>query len=209
MQKLNRIFISGILCMVSCMVFLGCKTKDDEVFIKADNFDTSYSTESSETDLTVEATDNHVESEAPYYVYVCGAVNSPGVYALSPDSRIYDAIEAANGFTDEASRDYLNLAELIIDGEMIYAPTVDEASDRERFSESRQDPEKDSDGKININTASKELLTTLSGIGNGKAENIISYREENGRFAAIDDIKNVSGIGDSIFESIKDFITVN
>lgn len=208
MQKLNRIFISGLLCMASCMVFFGCKAKEDDFFVKAE--DTELTTELLESQSETSDVSDFVEADnTPYCVYVCGSVYRPGIYELSPGSRINEAIEMAGGFTDEACDSYWNLAELVYDGQMIFVPTQDEATDRDLSSYNMNTPNAKSDSKININTASKELLTSISGIGNGRAENIIKYREKNGGFATVDDIKNVSGIGDLIFENIKDFITVN
>ena len=143
-------------------------------------------------------------------VYVCGEVNDPGVYHLTNKSRVCDAIESAGGMTDDAGRDFWNLASEVYDGQMIYVPTEEEV-------ESGSVPKPDTENadvssgdssKININTASKEELMTLTGIGESKADNIIKYRQENGSFSAVEDLTNVSGIGESIFNKIKDSITV-
>ena len=132
------------------------------------------------------------------------------VYQLPEGARICDVIEKAGGFTEDASVDYLNQAQTVNDGEMIYVPTEEEAYVRsDEYLQGERGGASADDGKININTATKEQLTSISGIGDGRAESIIKYRSEHGKFATIEDIKNVSGIGDSIFENIKDYITVN
>lgn len=190
--------------MVTCMVFFGCGTKEETLFENEKE-----SVENSEETSEKIMEDSEQEYDYPFCVYVCGQVKYPGVYELPQGSRICDAIEAAGGFTDSASMDYWNQAETITDGEMIYVPTVDEALERSTLSNEPSETSEVDDGKININTASKELLTSISGIGNSRAESIIKYRDQNGFFDTIDEIKNVSGIGDSIFESIKDYISVN
>ncbi len=139
--------------------------------------------------------------------YICGAVSKPGVYELNEGARVSDAINMAGGFTPEADEVYLNLAEKVADGSKIYVPTVEEAIENGYF------PIEDVSGsissaRININTADEDTLTSLPGIGQSKARSIVEYREGNGKFLSIEDIKNVSGIGDRLFEQIKELITV-
>ena len=191
--------------MVSCMVFFGCGSKE-KVFYTADT-----QTEQTSPETQVDEPDTQSdEAKYPYCVYICGAVNSPGVYQLPEGARICDVIEKAGGFTEDASVDYLNQAQTVNDGEMIYVPTEEEAYVRsDEYLQGERGGASADDGKININTATKEQLTSISGIGDGRAESIIKYRSEHGKFVTIEDIKNVSGIGDSIFENIKDYITVN
>lgn len=163
--------------------------------------------DSSEADSTSEAESTSEEICA----YVCGAVKEPGVYYFEPGSRINDAVEAAGGFTDNAAKEYINLAEEIHDGQQIYIPDEGETHMGEFYN---IDPGYDApmnqsgDGLIDINTASLEQLKTLPGIGDVKANAIITYRETSGNFTDIEDIKNVSGIGESSFEKIKDYIKV-
>ena len=140
-------------------------------------------------------------------VHVCGEVISPGVYELEGASRVYEAIEMAGGFTDEASEDYLNLSSFISDGQKIYVPSVDEISELD-VNINMTNESSDADGRINLNTATKEELMTLSGVGEAKAEAIISYRETNGPFKAVSDIMNISGIKEGLYNKIKDYIYV-
>ena len=137
------------------------------------------------------------------YVHVCGAVRSPGVYELEEGSRVAQAVKAAGGFIEDASEESLNLARTLNDGEQILVLTEEEMQEQ-RVSTSAKP-----DGRININTAGVEELTSLSGIGEAKAEAILLYRDEHGSFLEIEDICNVSGIGESTFDKIKDRITVN
>ena len=123
------------------------------------------------------------------YIHVCGLVSTPGVYGLPAGSRVYEAIEAAGGFSEAAVPDYLNLAQVLEDGRT-------------------GSGEGGSKARVNLNTASREELMTLRGIGASRADDIIHYRQEFGGFKSIEDIMNVSGIKDAAFEKIKDSITV-
>lgn len=139
------------------------------------------------------------------FIYVCGQVRRPGVYELPEGSRICDALEAAGGLTDLASPDYWNLARLLEDGEMLFFPTEEEA-------EKRRDPSgaaEETDVRVNINTADADRLATLPGIGKVRAAAILAYRGRNGAFSCREELLQVSGIGNALFESIKDFITVD
>lgn len=146
------------------------------------------------------------------FVYVCGAVASPGVYELPAGSRAYEALELAGGALDDAASTAINLAEEVYDGEQLYVPTWDEYNSGWEPETSTAAAETVASGEssalININTATKEELMTLNGIGEARAEAIIAYREENGSFSQIEDIMLVSGIKDAAFEKIKDYITV-
>lgn len=147
------------------------------------------------------------------YVHVCGAVNAPGVYELKTDARIYEALEAAGGMTEDAAADWINQAEALSDGERIYVPMQEEAEESAQSVSGRwADPNGNAGGsvsdKININTAAKEELMTLSGIGASKAESILKYRQEHGNFQNIEDLKKIEGIKDGVFNKIKDDITV-
>lgn len=142
-------------------------------------------------------------------VHICGAVKEPGVYTLEEKSRIYQAVEEAGGFREDAASDYLNQADLIADGMKIYVPTKEEA-DSLAFPGgwTNTGSEEKEKGLVNINTAGEELLKTLPGVGESKARSIIAYREKNGGFRQTEDIMNVEGIKEGLFQKIKDSITV-
>ena len=160
------------------------------------------------------------------YIHVCGLVSTPGVYGLPAGSRVYEAIEAAGGFSEAAVPDYLNLAQVLEDGMKIQVPDREQAEEWKArgltqsgisagaVSAGVQTPGRTGTGEggakamVNLNTASKEDLMTLRGIGESRAEDIIHYREAFGGFKSIEDIMNVSGIKDAAFEKIKDSITV-
>ncbi len=136
------------------------------------------------------------------YVHVCGEVKYPGVYALPKGSRIFEAVEAAGGLTPEASDTGLNQAQKIEDGMQLVIPDKEEASQMEKVREEM------ALGLVNLNTATKEQLMTLPGIGESRAEAILRYREESGGFQSIDEIMQVSGIKEAAYRKIKDRITI-
>ena len=141
-------------------------------------------------------------SDAEICVYICGAVHEPGVYELPEGSRVHEALEMAGGMTEEAAAYALNLARIAVDGEQIYVPDAEEIQGQSILSGSGYEK------KVNINTASMEELMTLTGIGEAKAESIIRYREENGGFQSIEDLMQIGGIKEGVFEKIKDDITI-
>ena len=158
------------------------------------------------------------------YAYICGAVESPGVYALPEGSRVYELAEAAGGLRADAAEESVNLAAVLEDGQMIQILTEEEylsseeslssgtgtgtASGSSSSSETTASSSSDN-SKINLNTATAEELTALNGIGEAKAAAIIAYREENGAFSSIEEIMEVDGIAEGIYEKIKDSITVD
>lgn len=144
------------------------------------------------------------ENAGEIYVDIGGAVNNPMLARLPAGSRVENAIEAAGGITDKADMTSINRAEFVEDGQKIFIPelmTDDEgnvvSTSAEEFS-----------GKVNINSADSSQLETLTGVGPSTAQKIIDYRNQNGRFSKIEDLKNVSGIGDKTFEKLKDDITI-
>ncbi|KUP06049.1 comEA protein [Bacillus coahuilensis m2-6] len=133
-----------------------------------------------------------------------GAVQSPGLYELPSESRVLDAITVAGGLTETADERVINLAQKIQDEMVIYIPEKGEVEFQYGVSQTEEKREL----FINLNTATKEELETLPGIGPAKAEAIITYRDET-LFSSIEEIENVPGIGTKTFESLKDYITVN
>jgi len=134
-------------------------------------------------------------------VYITGEVVSPGVYEVDPDCRVVDVLEIAGGATQEADLERINLAAKIKDAEKIVVPNIADHPSTENTAS-------DETPLININTASLQELKTLPGIGDVIASNIIAYREKNGDFASIEEIKNVTRIGEKIFAQIMELITV-
>ena len=142
------------------------------------------------------------------YVHVCGAVNEAGVYPCKQGDRVFQLIESAGGFSDDACPEAINQAEEVEDGSRIYVPTMEEweQAGKQSFMESK---EQAGDGRVNINTADAKMLCTLPGIGESKAQAILAYREEKGGFQSIEEIKSVSGIGNGVYSKIKDLIKIS
>ena len=153
-------------------------------------------------------TETIVEENVP--VHVCGAVNSPGLYYMPEDSLKADALSMAGGFTLDAAVDYVNLAEMITYGEKIYFPYSYELEDGYNLNDQGLGQGDDATSNlVNINTATKDELMTLPGIGESKAEAIIKYRESNGPFQSTEDITNIPGIKEGVYNNIKEHIVVN
>ena len=197
-----------------CVVFLtGCKGSANATDFVLDE-DTGTVMESA--DRGDEALEDIVDGsniskdKEELFVFVCGAVNTPGVYKFAEGTRIYEAINTAGGFNDEADQRFLNLAESLKDGQQLYVPTVSETSVGNEFKDATAGSAQgqDGDGLVNINTADAGELTTINGIGQARAADIISYREQNGSFSSVEDIMKVPGIKDGLFNKIKDKITV-
>lgn len=189
--------------------------------------DSGKHTSDADIDNGSEAVSDKEMQQAMIYVDVCGAVANPGVFQLAAGSRVFQAIEAAGGYLPEAALTCVNRAGVLTDGQQLYILTQEEM---ERQGLDPAEMAKASDGqmngsagtgqntgmtaqvqqdnRININTADEAQLTTLTGIGATRAQAIIAYREENGPFAAIEDIMNVQGIKEGTFAKIKDEIVV-
>ena len=148
-----------------------------------------------------------VSGEGDVYVYVCGAVNAPGVYELKEGARVFEAIQLAGGLTEAAAADAVNQARIVTDGEQIRVPTVEEAQNQ-GAGVAGEVTEGTENNKININTAGKEELMMLTGIGEAKAESIMDYREKNGSFTSIEELMQIEGIKEGVFNKIKDDITI-
>ena len=177
--------------------------------------------------ISVEQEKKSTEGNSPIliYVHICGAVENSGVYEVKDKSRLIDLVDAAGGMTKEAAKDYMNLAQLVEDGQRIYIPTIHEVEELSVMEAMNGFPSKtlasqdsleqetthiqNSSGIININEASKEQIMSLPGIGEAKAESILRYRDQYGGFTVIEDIMLVEGIKEGVFQKIKDHIRVN
>ncbi|MCY9375586.1 helix-hairpin-helix domain-containing protein [Bacillus sp. T17B1] len=148
------------------------------------------------------------ESNETIVIDIKGAVKHPGVYEMQTGDRVSQAIEKAGGTSEQADDMQVNLAELLQDGVVVYIPKKGEESPVSQGTGGAVKTNGEKGSLVNINTATLEELQGISGVGPSKAEAIIAYREENGRFQTIEDITEVSGIGEKSFEKIKSSITV-
>ena len=224
MRKIAAIMLAGMLCVS----LSGCSSGRD-VWLETGSEGTEVSEEkvkgaedlkqenaSKDTSSDEKKSGQHTEDARKqdpgqrFFVYICGQVNRPGVYEVDAQARIYQLVELAGGLTKEADTSVVNQAQLLTDGQMIYIPAVGEHAllDESSGSKDGTGTEKTSQGKVNINTAGVEQLTTLTGIGEGKAQSIIAYREEQGGFQSIEEIMNVEGIKEGTYQKIKDQIMV-
>ena len=184
-----------------CLIFCGCGSSYcDEVSLEEVSEEVTDQTD----EMAAQETEADTGEDGSIFVYVCGSVGSPGVYELPEGSRVFEALSLAGGTLEEADLSSINQAEACYDGEKIYVPAVGEAGDGGEAGEALDV----SDGRININTADSSELQKLKGIGESRAEDIISYREKNGKFLEIEGIMEVPGIKQGTFDKIKDQIKV-
>ena len=218
------IVIICIIIIIFLCVFFYTRSNLENEYTELDN----YNMLQNETNIEQEQ-----EDISKIFIHVTGAVNNEGVVEIKEGSRIADAVDAANGFTEDADISQINLAYQLEDGQKIYIPRIndekingeekvlqkeyvtDEAGDDiiiedetyYNYLETSNIKSKENE-KININTADQSGLEEIPGVGEATAQKIIEYRELNGKFKTIEDIKNVSGIGDSKFENMKEKICV-
>lgn len=236
MQK-KLIFVTEVLILT--FILSGCANKSSVVLSRTEDFTVGETADVTAQEIALaedasdsfrepdntDTKDDAVSAASPYVreaeqpkiaVYVCGAVNNPGVYELNEGSRICDALDFAGGFSEDADETYVNLAAKLSDGTKLQIPTKEDTASMNGavpIESYEGDSVSASTGQggstlININTATKEELKSLPGIGDGIAEKIIRYREEKGAFKSTQDIMKVSGIKDKLFSKIKEYITV-
>jgi competence protein ComEA len=218
MKKEKKLFVPvlyGILAVSLTISIIGCTGRKQSFQTTAVSEEdvADRETASLTASITPEISPSEVEiPEEKMVVYVCGAVINPGVYELENGSRVYQVVEAAGGFTEDAATEAVNQARKLSDEEEIYIPTKEETAQTglTAWEENSQSSEAElrSDGKVNLNTADLEQLMTLSGIGQTRAEAILAYREEHGSFSSVEEIMNVQGIKEGTFSKIKDEIVV-
>lgn len=195
MYKKSLLVLFCIALFASVSTFYYLYTQEDTTPIITDNMQTQTQDKQEDTTITV---------------YVSGEVNSPGLVELPSDSRIDDAIKACGDFTPLADKAKINLAQKLTDGMQIQVDSktpVNNSNEQVNDTNSNIPSNNNSSSNlININTATKEDLDTLPGIGPATAQKIIDYRQEHGNFSSIEDIKNVKGIGEAKFNKMQDKI---
>ena len=221
--KDNRLFVSVIAVLMVIFCFFlwmtcgaGNSMEAETSYTDVTALSTSSSKQSSQSLSEASSqskTEGSEKGESKVTVDVKGAVANPGVYTLKASARVTDAIKAAGGMTEDADAKSVNLAASLSDEEVVYVATKNENLSVLGQSGTGQVSDKGGqtsakDGKINLNTATSEELQTISGIGAKRAEDIIAYRESHGGFQSVDDLKNVSGIGDKTLDKIRESLYV-
>ncbi len=230
MSKKSCVFLTTIM-MAVVLLFSSCafgkEENDGELMELTETVEVQEGTKEEESEVrkeskAQEASKVQGETEEASWeseeicVHVCGRVVNPGVYMLPIGSRLYEAVDVAGGLCEDAASEQLNQAALIEDGQQIYVPSQEEAEQGFIGDQGLTDGSgvagpggKDTeDGKLNLNTASKEQLMTLNGIGEAKAAAIIRYREEHGGFQKLEELMEVEGIKEGVFNKVKDQIIV-
>ena len=211
--------------LLLCMLFCGCMSKKTEGFLREV---TSEEQRNGPEDVSGDTAGTAGEPEAlepvitPSLIFVDveGAVKDPGVQILTEGSRVYQAVGAAGGFLPEAAVESVNQAQPVLDGQQIYVPTIEEITaikqqppaERAMILNGSKDLLDDGNteeaGKVDLNTASKEELMSITGIGEAKAKAIIAYREAHGALRSVTELMQVEGIKEGTFEKIKNQITI-
>lgn len=194
-----RYFVFVFFVLMGSFLFSGCGKETLYLETKAQQREAD---PSDQTAQDMEAEGEPEEETDTCFVYICGAVKQPGVYELPAGSRVYEAIAMAGGLEKDAAVRSLNQAAQVSDGQMIEILTEEEEQEQTLETVAKEQ------GLVNINTATVAELMSLNGIGEAKAGSIVAYREEHGYFANIEELKNVSGIGEGVFQKIRDKITV-
>lgn len=199
-MKVRNILFIALMGIIS-LIFSSCNFPKEETVI----------VEQPEEKLNkLETEEDSVKEESWIWVDVSGAVNTPGVYRLKRGSRVFEAIQEAGGFQENADTAGINQASVLSDGEKLQIYTIEEAQQMELSSEkfSISQDNTDAKGKININTADLSELQEIPGVGEKKAQSIMEYRELNGNFQSIEQLQEVQGIKGKTFDKVKDYITV-
>lgn len=203
---------TALICLIGLVLFAGFslfRGAGDKLEVES----------SAQSSAETEESDTRTVSAGMIYVDVGGAVKTPMLAELPEGSRVDDAIKAAGGLKQEADMTSINRAEFLEDGQKVFIPSfpLDEDGNiienpaggtADISAASADSGGAAASGKININTADSTALQTLNGVGPATAQKIIDYRHSNGSFSSVEDIKNVSGIGDKTYEKLKDSITI-
>lgn len=194
-RKSKKILIYGLTGLLMAGL-TGCNDQD-EVFVLSEA--TVFEQEEAQ-ELTEDSAVSMTDSVEELCVFICGQVQHPGVYYLPPGSRVVDVIALAGGCLDTADICIVNQAEQLTDGVQIYIPAIGETL--------AVSSEEADDGRVHLNRAGREELMTLPGIGASKADAILEYREKQGNFTTIEELMNIPGIKEGVFNKIQDYITV-
>lgn len=216
MTKRNIVLIMLVLlCVITSFILYGknkSKVFKDEymknIFVEEEAPDDNSVEVNAEPIKEVKGENQLTKGTKMIVVEIKGEVANPDVYEISEGSIIRDLITKAGGLTNEANIGKINRADKLRDNQLIVIPNKNELSNANTNINVSKEGNTAEDGIININTASLEELQKINGVGEVKAKSIINYREKNGGFKSIDEMKNIEGIGDKTFEKMKDQITV-
>lgn len=216
MTKRNIVLIMLVfLCVITSFILYGknkSKVFKDEymknIFVEEEATDDNSVEVNAEPIKEVKGENQLTKGTKMIVVEIKGEVVNPDVYEISEGSIIRDLITKAGGLTNEANIDKINRADKLRDNQLIVIPNKNELSNANTNINVSKEGNTAEEGIININTASLEELQKINGVGEVKAKSIINYREKNGGFKSIDEMKNIEGIGDKTFEKMKDQITI-
>ncbi|WNS77625.1 helix-hairpin-helix domain-containing protein [Bacillus sp. DTU_2020_1000418_1_SI_GHA_SEK_038] len=206
MIKEHKIYIiTGLAACIAAFYFIYQPEEDQSVLFNDEELFLVSEQKAAETP------DESITNE-PFFVDVKGAVGKPGVYEAQINDRVIDIINKAGGLIQSADEAKINFAMRVEDEMVIYVPKIGEESEEDSAIVTGGGPQGTgqikNDGKVNLNTANEAELQTLTGVGPAKAAAIIEFRETNGPFKAIEDLKSISGIGEKTFEKLRDSIKV-
>jgi len=205
MKRKDIIIIIAISIILSLGMIIFHSTKSSNILLdKSENIEIAEKIEEDDNDAVIEQNSAAVKNEK-VVVYISGEVVNPQVVEMKDGDRLIDAVEKCGGMTENADKNAVNLALLLKDEDHYVIPKIGENL---QLNTSSNNKSSQNNNLVNINTADKAMLLSLPSIGEKTAEKIIQYRETNGNFKSIDDIKNINGIGEKKFEQIKDLITV-
>ena len=205
MKRKDIIIIITISIILSLGMIIFHSTKSSDILLdKNENTKISEKIKAEDNDAVIEQDSAAVKNEK-VVVYISGEVINPQVIEMKYGDRLIDAVEKCGGMTEKADKNAVNLALLLKDEDHYVIPKIGENL---QLNTSSNNKSLQNNNLVNINTADKTILISLPSIGEKTAEKIIQYRETNGNFKSIDDIKNINGIGEKKFEQIKDLITV-
>lgn len=207
-NKKGIIILFVVIIVCGGLYLLKSNETDEAITIKNEN--TIVTTQSIEAESRTEINQSELME---YKVYICGAVNNSKVVTIKEGARIIDVLELVGGTTEEADLDNVNLSAFVEDAQKIYIPKIGEKVDKNEFTAQNSSSVDANDINntnvlVNINKADKAQLQTLPNIGESIAQYIIDYRTQNGNFKNIDEIKNVTRIGEKTYDKIKDLITI-
>lgn len=219
MKKLGNIIIFSLIITLSIgtIIYKQVGKLEDNVYVVSESEENNKQTISSDNeknddkieDIKVKKNNKDINNKV-VTIYISGEVNSPGVVTIDSDKRLSDAVGELGGLTNDADFNKINLAMKIEDEKHYIIPKIGE-----ELEANNEEPETDGSfdnkdsNKININTATIQELDSLPGVGEATANKILNYRQENGKFKSIEEIKNVNGIGDKKYEDLKEVICIN